>query len=119
MIPESLAALSSAIIGGMGKKRFRKTQIRAWRKHRTLSLVKLASRIDMTPSNLSKIERGEQPYTQPVLEALAEALNVTAADLIMRPPGSIAPLRAELESLAPDDQARALAIIKALKTQAA
>lgn len=70
----------------------------------------------MTTSNLSKIERGEQPYTQPVLEALADALGCSAADLLMRPPGSTkGPVQTALEGLDPETQDQALTIIKALK----
>lgn len=100
----------------MGKKKFRQTQIRAWRKEMGLSLSRLADRIGMTTSNLSKIERGEQPYTQPVLEALADALGCSTADLLMRPPGSNkGPVQTALDGLDPETREQALAVIKALK----
>lgn len=100
----------------MGKKRkFRPTYIRAWRKHRDLTLERLASRIDMTTSNLSKTERGEQAYTQPVLEALADALTCSPGDLIMRPPGTRNELQVLVESLSGEAQEQAIAVITALK----
>jgi transcriptional regulator with XRE-family HTH domain len=67
-------------------KQFRKTFIREWRKHRGLTLEQVAERAGMTPGNLSHLERGKQAYTQPALEALAEALNTSPASLLMRDP---------------------------------
>lgn len=64
----------------------RPTFIRAWRKHRGLSLEALAERVDMTHASLSRIERGEQPYNQDLLEVIAEALNCEVPDLLMRNP---------------------------------
>lgn len=60
--------------------------IRAWRKHRGLTLEKLAERIHMTHQNLGKVERFKVPYTQHLLEALATELRCEPADLIMRDP---------------------------------
>lgn len=63
--------------------------IREWRHFRGLSLVRLANRMvdDMGNEMLSsvsigRIERGQQPYSQPVLEALAVALDCTTDDLL-------------------------------------
>ena len=67
-------------------KTCRKTYIRAWRKHRGLTLESLAERIGVTAGNLSQLERGDVKYTQPMLEALADMLNCNPADLIMRDP---------------------------------
>lgn len=97
------------------KKKLRATFIRDWRKYRGLTLEALSSRINMTTSNLSKTERGDQAYTQPVLEALAEALSCSPADLIMRPPGAKNDLLALVEGLDRDAQEQAVAVIKALK----
>lgn len=62
--------------------------IREWRKFRLLTLERLAERIDVTHGALSQLERGETNYTQPMLEALADALQCTPGDLITRPPGA-------------------------------
>lgn len=40
----------------------------------------------MTNGNLSEIENGNTGYTQATLEALADALQCTAADLLIRDP---------------------------------
>lgn len=69
----------------MLKKR-RKTFIKEWRAHRGLTQEALAERVDMSPGNLSLIERGLQNYTQETLEALASALHCDVADLLIRNP---------------------------------
>jgi transcriptional regulator with XRE-family HTH domain len=63
-----------------------RTYIRQWRKFRGMTLERLAERVDMTAGNLSQIERGNQPYSQSQLEALAEALQTDVASLLMRDP---------------------------------
>lgn len=68
------------------RRTFRVTKIRQWREHRGLTLEQLADRIGTTHASLSRIERGLQPYTQPMLEAIAEALQTDPASLIMRDP---------------------------------
>ena len=60
--------------------------IKAWRKHRGLSQEALASRLEMSAANLSRIETGKQDYTQGLLEAIAEALATEPASLIIRDP---------------------------------
>lgn len=67
-------------------RRFRRTYIRQWRHHRGLTLEKLADRLDMTPSHVSMLERGQRGYTQDTLEAVAAALQTDVASLLMRDP---------------------------------
>lgn len=72
----------------MGRKA---TYIRAWRKHRGFTLDQMVGRmaelgVETTGASLSRIERGSQPYSQDILEAIAEALNVSPADLIENNP---------------------------------
>ena len=81
------------MLAGMTKRQqFRKTFIRAWRKHRGLTLEQLSSRMeelgeaDLGPSALSMLERGQRAYTQQSLEALAMALGTDVASLLMRDP---------------------------------
>ena len=77
------------------KPRFKakhKNFIRKWRVKKGLTLEALAARVGekiggMTHASLSRIERGIQPYSQPILEAIAEEL--TGGDvgsLLMRDP---------------------------------
>jgi transcriptional regulator with XRE-family HTH domain len=65
---------------------YQPTFVRPWREHRNLTLERLADRIGITHASLSRVERGLQPYSQPMLEALAEALATDTASLLMRDP---------------------------------
>jgi transcriptional regulator with XRE-family HTH domain len=65
---------------------YRRIFIREWRKHRGLTLEQLADRIGTTHASLCRIERGRQPHTQGLFEAIAEALRVEPADLLTRDP---------------------------------
>ena len=74
-----------------GQTKYRRTFIRQWRENRAMTLEALAERVGeeiggFTHSSLSRIERGLQPYSQPILEAIAEALRTDVASLLMRDP---------------------------------
>jgi transcriptional regulator with XRE-family HTH domain len=76
------------ILADMARK---PTYIRAWREKRGHTLDDMVGRLDAigvkaTGASLSRIERGIQPYSQDILEAIAQALNVTVADLIENNP---------------------------------
>lgn len=98
-----------------------KHYIKEWRKYRGLSLRKLADRMESAPgenlisySSLSRIESGDQPYSQPILEALSEALDVSVASLLSSKPGveaDIIELFSRLDDSAKD---QALKILKAM-----
>lgn len=74
------------------KPQYRKTFIRAWRKHRGLTQVELAERVrerlgKMTHASVGRIENRKQPYSQPILEAFADELtNGDVASLLIRDP---------------------------------
>ncbi len=79
--------MSRPYLGPMAKKpTLRRTFIREWRKNRGLTLEQLAERIDLTPSHLSMLERGQRGYAQETLEAIAHALQTDAGSLLMRNP---------------------------------
>ncbi len=65
---------------------YRITFIRRWREYRGLTLEQLAERIGSTHATLSRVERGLLPYSQIMLEALADALGTDAPSLLMRDP---------------------------------
>lgn len=90
--------------------------IRQWRAHRGLTQEQLASRLEMSAANLSRIETGKQDYTQETLEAIAEALNCEPADLVMRhPPGSEQhELWSVVQGLAPEQRKTAVRLLKAI-----
>lgn len=73
----------------MGERKYTKTYIREWRERRGLSLRRLADRLELdgpeetlSHASIGRIENGQQPYSQPIIEALAHALNVSVIDLI-------------------------------------
>lgn len=73
-------------IGFKAPKARRRTYIRQWREYRGYSQDKLGAMLDTSGSMISRIENGNTPYTQDVLEALAEALMTDPASLLMRDP---------------------------------
>lgn len=91
----------------------RNTFIRAWRKFRNLTLERVAERIGVTPGALSQLERGDTAYTQPMLEALADALSCEPSDLISRPPGTENGLTLIWSQIPLTDRDKALEVLKA------
>lgn len=73
----------------MAERQLGKHYLKEWRKKRGLSLRKLADRMETEPgvplmshANIGRIENFEQPYTQELLEAAAEALECSVSDLL-------------------------------------
>ena len=95
---------------GMSKRVF----IREWRKYRGLTLMQLSQRVGITQPSLSRIETGKQPYSQPILEALAEALACEPSDLIGRLPGAPNELTVLINRVPPDAVDAVTNMIKAI-----
>src|ERR1700744_4307495 len=99
----------------------RPTFIRAWRKHRDLTLAQVADRlqveleVDISEGQLSRIERGETPYSQDILEAVAQILRCEPADLIMRDPTQPDAIWSLIDTLKPAERQKAIAVLKALQ----
>jgi transcriptional regulator with XRE-family HTH domain len=70
----------------LSKPQYRRTFIRQWREYRDLTLEQLADRVGTTHATLSRLERGLHPYSQALLESLADVLQTDAASLLIRPP---------------------------------
>src|SRR5438105_1807743 len=68
------------------KSKRRPTFIRAWRKHRLLSLQQLAERVGTTHATVSRIERGLMDYDGDFLSLVADALQCDVPDLLVRDP---------------------------------
>jgi transcriptional regulator with XRE-family HTH domain len=96
------------------RKQHRPTFLRQWRKHRGLTLERLAARVGMVPSALSMLERGESGYSQPVLEALAEALDTSPASLLMRDPSDDNAMWSIWDQAAPGEKREISAVVEAL-----
>ena len=75
-------------IGFQPKRKRRATFIKQWREYRDLTQEQLADRLETSKASISRIESGEQAYTQDFLEACAEALMTDPASLLMRDPTS-------------------------------
>jgi transcriptional regulator with XRE-family HTH domain len=97
------------------RKQFKKTYVREWRKHRGLTLERLADRIGMKASALSYLERGQSAYTQGTLELLADALQTTPASLIMRDPSADDAIWSIWENASEGERRQITEVAKALK----
>lgn len=62
------------------------TFLRQWRKQSGKTLEQVAEHLHMSHSQLSRIERGQQPYNQELLEALADLYMCDVVDLLIRDP---------------------------------
>lgn len=73
-------------IGYRPKRQRRRTFIKQWREYRDLTQDALAERLGTSKASISRIETGDQAYTQDFLEACADALRTDPASLLMRDP---------------------------------
>lgn len=76
----------SARIGYKPKRKRLRTFIKQWREYRNLTQDALAERLETSKASISRIEAGDQAYTQDFLEACADALRTDPASLLMRDP---------------------------------
>lgn len=105
------------------KRELGRNYIREWRKHRGLSLDRLVDRLTdpsaedafITKTSLSRIETGKQPYSQPLLEAIAVALDCTPADLIMRNPLDTEAPWSIWETLEPAQREQAIQMLRVIQ----
>lgn len=100
---------------GQPRKQYRKTFVREWRKHRGLTLERLADRVDMTPSALSYLERGQSGYSQETLELIAHALQTDPASLIMRNPADEEAIWSIWDQASEGEKRQISEVVKALK----
>lgn len=104
------------------KPQRRPTQIKAWRKDRGLTLEKLSERLEVmeeiaiSHAQLSRIERGEQPYSQDLLEALARVLSCDVTDLLNRKPEA-GSLWSVWDHASPAERRQAEAFIEAIRAR--
>jgi len=111
----------AATLSGMDKPQFTKTYIREWRRKRGLSLRRLAGRMEASPgeelishTSIGRIEKGEQPYSQPIIEALAAALDVTVPMLLEMNPAVEGEVVDLLRHLDKEKREQALQILRVL-----
>ncbi len=87
------------------KPKLGSTYLKEWREHRGLSQEAAADRIGISRANLSKIENGLIPYSQPILEAAAHAYLCAASDILTMNPlkeGQVVDLMSLIRDRDPD-----------------
>jgi transcriptional regulator with XRE-family HTH domain len=92
----------------------RRIFFREWRKHRGLTLERAAERIDMSHANLSRIERGLQPYDEVILAALAGAYRCDPVDLLIRNPLDPDGIWSVWDQIEPERRSEAVELLKVL-----
>lgn len=103
------------------ERKYSKTYIREWREFRGLSLRRLADRIELegpaetiSHASIGRIEKGEQPYSQPILEALAHALNCSVTDLLSVDPTKEGEIIDLMRLINDKNRDQAIRVLKAL-----
>lgn len=97
-----------------------------WRKHRQLTQDQVVDRlaslddplIPQTTASLSRVENGKQPYTQRIVEALADIYQCEPDHLIGRDPSKAGEVIDLWARLTESQQRQAKAVIEALRTEA-
>ena len=88
--------------------------IRAWRKHRNLTQQRLADRIGISREYVSMIEKGKRRYDQNFIEAAAEDMQCTPADLIMRDPTQPGAIWSIWDQIPPERRSIALDVLSGM-----
>jgi transcriptional regulator with XRE-family HTH domain len=91
--------------------------IKHWREYRGLTQDQLADRLGMSKASLSRVENLLQPYTQDLLEGLAEALNTDPASLLMRNPQDPAAIWTIWDQAQPAERAQIEDVARVLITK--
>jgi transcriptional regulator with XRE-family HTH domain len=109
----------------MDQPLYNRTYIKEWRLKRNLSLRRLAERLEQTPggdlmishTSIGRIEKGQQPYSQPILEALAVALGVPTWMLLEVNPekdGDVIDITLRLNKAPAEVRDQAISVLNAL-----
>lgn len=88
--------------------------LKQWRKHRGYTQERLAEMLGSSSGYIADLENGKRRYNQDLLEALAEALTCSPADLLVRNPSEPG-IWDIWEQLKPVERSQAVNIIKAIK----
>jgi transcriptional regulator with XRE-family HTH domain len=96
------------------KRTRRPNFLRQWRKHRGLTLATVGAEIGMDGTNLGRIEKGEVPYSQDLLEILAELYSCEVSDLLIRDPTDATGIWSIWERAKPAEREQIVRIAEAL-----
>lgn len=91
--------------------------LRQWRKYKSQTLEQVAARLHTTHATLSRIERGKLPYSQQILEGLAEEYGTDPASLLSRDPAVEPPT--VLDNLTAGERIQVAAFIEAIRKSGA
>lgn len=64
------------------RRALRRTYLKEWRLYRGMTQEQAGEALDLDRSQLSRIERAQQPYSQALLETAAELYNCAPADIL-------------------------------------
>lgn len=95
-------------------KQFRPTFLRQWRKSKGKTLEAIAEHLHMTHGQLSRIERGLQPYNQELLERLADLYMCDPVDLLIRDPSDPESIWSLWDRAKPGERRQIVAVADAL-----
>lgn len=108
------------MIARIGSNSFRKrrTFFKEWRLFRNLTQDDVIARLEVlgvefSKPSISRVENGHQPYSEPILLALAEVYDCEPSDLIGRDPTWGRSLDATLNALQAADRARIISMVEA------
>lgn len=96
------------------KRERRPNFLRQWRKHKGLTLETVGAEVGMTGPNLGRVEKGEVPYSQDLLEQLAEMYGCEIADLLVRDPTDPEGIWSIWDRAQPAQRSQIAAVAKAL-----
>lgn len=85
---------------------------REWREHRGHTQEELGEIVGVSAPSISQLENGKQGFTDSTLEAFAEALECSPADLLMRNPLDNEAIWSIWDQIKPVNRARALKTLK-------
>lgn len=100
----------------------RPTYLAAWRKYRGLTQAQVLDRLEVlddpllpvTAASLSRLENGKQPYSQRILEALADIYQTDSGALLTHDPTKEGKVLDLLARLPKDDREQAEAMLEAM-----
>lgn len=101
------------------KKPLKPTFIKEWREKENISQDRLVERVrelvdGFSKASLSRLENGKQPYSQPILEAIAISLGCEPVNLLRPPTEPENELAAYVLKLSAAKQRQALRLIRAM-----
>jgi transcriptional regulator with XRE-family HTH domain len=79
-----------------------------------LTIEQLAERVGVTHGAIGQLERGEVNYTQPMLEAISEALMCEPGDLVSRDPLSTKSIWLVWENASDDERVQIVRLAEAI-----